>query len=394
MPASPRAAPPHGNDLYLTLKVPGQRRGLALTYWDLWLLIVLLTDFAGDWEQLANRFRDEIRAVSSRRDVAEGLLNHLHALRQRLADAGVTPTAALGPDGPSLLKSERRRARREIREKSPQEQDKSAWMQHTPRREREDRARRGNWSRFPVSPGQYAGELERLFKTSGYYSEDQSWGLQRKLSAFLDREQGEATPAEEAALYRAFLTVLLEKMDLIDDSYGVIGDLYGEVLEQYSQLGRTVFAAAPADFYQDWLEFILWEDYGFGDQGQAAFFASLAPVEAEVVESILRTQWHELSELALAYQAERALTLLGMLCTQQKQFGRFVDLARQMGSREAQRITSMSAMAEKLRRYDLAAAVYEASLGPGRHEAYLRKHYKELQERLKTVKSKKRPRQK
>jgi hypothetical protein len=214
MPPSPRPAPARGNDHYLTLKVPGKRRGLALTYWDLWLLVILLADFAGDWEQLANRFRADGGALSPRRDTAEGLLNHLNELRQRLAKADVTPATALGPDGPSLIKSERR----------------------------------GYWSRFPISPGQYAGALERLFKTSGYYSEDQSWELQRKLSAFLEREQAEATPAEEAALDRAFLTVLLEKIDLIDDSYGVIGDLYGEILEQYSQLGRTVFAAAPTDF--------------------------------------------------------------------------------------------------------------------------------------------------
>jgi hypothetical protein len=394
MPDSLRPPPPHGNDHFLTIKLRRQRHGLALTYWDLWLLVVLLADFAGDCEQLANRFRDEIRALSPRRDTAEGLLSHLHELRQRLADAGVTPTAALGPDGPNLLKSERRRARREILEKYPDEQDKSTWMRHTPRRERQDQARRGYWSRFPVSPGQYAGALERLFKTSGYYSEDQSWELQRKLSAFLEREGAGAPPAEEAALDRAFLTVLLEKMDLIDDSYGVIGDLYAEILQQYCQLGRTVFVTAPTDFYQDLLEFILWEDYGFGDQGQTDFFASLTPAEAEIVEAILRAQWHELSALALEYQAERALTLIGMLCAQQKQFDRFVDLARQMGSRQWQRITAMSAMAEKHRRYDLALAVYEASLGPGRQEAYLRKQHAELQERLKTVKRKKRPRQK
>ena len=386
--------PPRGNDHYHTLKAPGNRRGLALTHWDLWFIVVLLTDFAGDWEQFANRFRADSRAPSLRRDAAEGLLNHLRGLRHRLAEAGVTPAAALGPDRLSVLKRERRRARREIMEKSPKEQDKNTWMQHTPRKEREARAHRGYWPRFPISPGQYAGELERLFKTTGYYSEDESFGLQTKLSKFLQREQAKATPAEEAALDRALLTVLLDKMDMIDDSYGVIGELYAEIFEQYCQLGRTVFVAAPADFYQDLLELILWEEYGFGDEGQPAFFANLAPAEAELVESILRAQRQELSELALEYEAERALTLTGLVCTQQQQFDKFVDLARQMGSRRWERITSMSAMAEEHAHFDLALAVYEASLGPGQHEAYLRKHYAELQDRLQTVKRKKRPLQK
>ena len=96
-------------------------------------------------------------------------------------------------------------------------------------------------------------------------------------------------------------------------------------------------------------------------------------MEAQLAETILRAQWHELSEVALEYQAERALTLIEMVCTQQKRFDRFLDLARQMGGQQWERITSMSSMAEKHRRYDLAQAVYEASLGPGQHEAYLRK---------------------
>ena len=98
-------------------------------------------------------------------------------------------------------------------------------MRHTPLMEREARARRGYWLRFPISPGPYAGELVRLFNSSGYYSEDQSFGLQRKLSEFLEREQVRATPVEVAALDSAFLTVVLEKIELIDDSYGALGDL-------------------------------------------------------------------------------------------------------------------------------------------------------------------------
>jgi hypothetical protein len=57
------------------------------------------------------------------------------------------------------------------------------------------------------------------------------------------------------------------------------------------------------------------------------------------------------------------------------------------------RIPSMSAMGEKLRGYDLALAVFDASLGPGRQEAHLRKQYAELQDRLQRIKRKRCPRQ-
>ncbi len=81
----------------------------------------------------------------------------------------------------------------------------------------------------------------------------------------------------------------------------------------------------------------------------------------------MRTQWNELGELDLDDQAEDALTMLGMLYTQQRMFDRFLDLAGAMGTRAWQRITTMSEMAEKHQQYDLAVGVYKACMGPGMH---------------------------
>ncbi len=71
-----------------------------------------------------------------------------------------------------------------------------------------------------------------------------------------------------------------------------------------------------------------------------------------------------------------------MLYTQQQMFDKFVPVAKEMGTRAWERITTMSEMAEKHGRYDLALAVYEACLGPGSHDKFLRKKYKELKSRL------------
>jgi hypothetical protein len=253
-------------------------------------------------------------------------------------------------------------------------------MIYTSRVQREARALRGYWNRFPTSPDHYAGPLERLYKPSGGYSENQSFALERKLSAFLDRHGRRASDDELLALYRAFLTVVVEKIDMVDDSCGVIGDLYGTVFEGYVGLDRSALTMQPADFFQDSIELLIWEDYGFTHRETPAFFASLAPSEVALVEDILRVQWAELRALDLNYQAEKALTLLGMLCTQQRLFDKFVDLARVMGTREWQRITTMADMAATHQRYDLALAVYEACLGPGSHEKFLREKYQELGE--------------
>ena len=83
---------------------------------------------------------------------------------------------------------------------------------------------------------------------------------------------------------------------------------------------------------------------------------------------------------------ENALSMLGMLYVQHKLFDKFVPTAKVMGTRHWERITTMSEKAEKHKKYDLALAVYEACLGPGLHENYLRKKYEELKSKLSSKK--------
>jgi hypothetical protein len=75
---------------------------------------------------------------------------------------------------------------------------------------------------------------------------------------------------------------------------------------------------------------------------------------------------------------------LGLLYARQKMFDPFLEIARQMGMRQRQRITRLSEAAEASRQKDLALAVQEASLGPGWHEKYLREQYEKLKLRLQT----------
>lgn len=365
-----------GNDLFreITLADGGT---FTVVYWDLWLIIVLTYDFAGNWDALIDRWRDELKTAPSRQDTIEGLLSHLLHLRQGLAEAGLTANDILADLPPAVVKSQKPKARRKILKDSPAERDKSYWMIHTPRLDLRARALRGYWPRFPVSPAVFAEPLARLYKRSGYYSEDQSFGLEHKLSEFIERYEAHASDAEQLALYRAALTVLIEKMDMVDDSYGVIGGLYDNVFEHYTQLDRSALDMPLTDFFQDLIELVIWEDYGFTHYALPAFFAGLTQSEVPTVESILRASREALRKLELTYEAERALTLLGMLCTQQHLFDRFIDLAKIMGTRAWERITTMSEMAEKQRRPALAREVYEACWEPN----FLRKKYAELLER-------------
>jgi hypothetical protein len=380
MGTSSRGAVQQGNDLFREIALANGET-FTITNWDVWLIIVLTHDFAGDWDALIDHWRGELTTAVYRRDTTEGLLSHLLHLRPALAEAGLTASDILADIPPAVLKSQIPKARRKILKDSPADRDKSYWMIHTPRLDLQARALRGYWSRFPVSPAVFAEPLARLYKSSGFYSEDQSFGLERKLSEFIERSEARASDAEQLALYRAALTVLIEEMDRVDDSYGVIGDLYSGVFDHYTRLDRAALNMPIADFFQDLIELLIWEDFGFTYHALPDFFAGLSQSEVPAVESILRASWEALRELALTYEAERALTLVGMFCTQQHLFDRFIDLAKIMGTRVWERITTMSEMAEKQRRPALAREVYEACWEPGHHENYLRKKHAELLER-------------
>lgn len=361
-----------------------QREGLIvhLTYWDLWLLIVLAQTFKGDWDALADHFRAKAKSGGFERERAEGLLNHSRHLRSALDDAGLSAADVLACLDAALIKANKAKARRKVLELQFQKHECSQWMIETPRWQREQRAMQGFWEHFPVSPAAFADGIAAIFKPGKLYEEDESFKLERRLTAFLDRYEENLDQASLFALYRAYLTVLLDKINQVDDSYGVIGQGYESVFEAYYQLDRADLALPSEIFFQDLLELLIWEDYGFTYQKQPDFFASLMGQDVPVVETILLQEWRELGELELAYQSEKALTMLGLLYAQQKMFDRYLEIARQMGTREWQRITRLSEAAEAGRQNDLALAVYEASLGPGWHEKYLREQYEELKLRL------------
>ncbi len=372
---------PEGNDLYREIFLP-DASVFPVTYWDFWMALLLTTHFAGDWEAMLAHFRQETKAISWHREQAEGVLNHLILLRQSLEQASLASGDLLQDTEPDFLKKQKVKAKRKLLEFSLREHEKSRWMIETPRQQRESRAMRGYWEHFPVSPLTFAPDLEAIFLTGRYYLEEQSFKLQRKLSSFLDKKEARLDYSGLMALYRAFLTVVVEKMNEVDDSYGVIGDLYEEVFEGYYHLDRAEINLPPQIYFQDLLELMIWEDYAFTNDSRPDFFASLSQTEIPIAETVLRQQWLELGELGLEYQSQEALTLLGLLYAQQAMFERFIPIAKSMGTSAWQRITILAEAAEKHGEYELALGVYEACWGPGMQEKYLREQNEKLKNRI------------
>jgi hypothetical protein len=376
---------PDGNDLYREIVLP-DKQVFPVTYWNLWTSILLSAQFGGDWEAMLSHFREQTKAFSWQQEHAEGLVNHLLHLRQALEQAGLIPDDLLrGEADPGFLKKQKTKAKHKLLEFKFRDYEKSTWMIETPHKQRSFRAMRGYWEHFPVSPLTFASDLAAIFLTGRYYLEEQSFKLEHKLSNFLNKKEARLDISGQLGLYRAFLTVVLENMNGVDDSFGVIGDLYENIFETYHQLDRDQITLPREIYFQDLLELMVWEDYAFTDHNQPDFFASLSKSEVPLVETVLRQQWQELDNLGLDYQSQTALTMLGLLYTQQTIFDQFIPIAKAMGTSAWQRITILAGVAEKHKQYDLAVGVYEACLRPGMHENYLRKEYETLRERIRNL---------
>ncbi len=115
----------YGNDLYRHVESPGTRQPLEVSYWDLWIVLVLTGPFGGNWDEMIDRFRTKKEGLS-RRDEAEGLLNHIRLLRQALAQEGLTAEDVLSGADPVFLKTQARKARRKVLEMAFQRRERSS----------------------------------------------------------------------------------------------------------------------------------------------------------------------------------------------------------------------------------------------------------------------------
>jgi len=155
--------------------------GESFSQWDRWLLAVLVVDHDGAWASLETALEVRRRGHEFEREDAEAKLCQLADLRARVQRAGLAPAHLLGDD----LQDKRllRKARTKVFDQYVGDRAKTRAMRETPRRVLGERARRGNWAGFPVSPSQF----ERVFlddvRARPSYSLKATFGLERRLVA-------------------------------------------------------------------------------------------------------------------------------------------------------------------------------------------------------------------
>ena len=248
---------PLGTDMALTMSRT-ERGPLSLTYWDLWFSLVANADFGASLDQLATHLKGRDRRIRILdRDSLERMLAHLRDLQKRLSGAGIGVGEVISKAG-NLVKSESRRAWARVLDQPPRQQEWSDAMLHLPRQWRYAQALYGRWPQFPVSPGLYAEKMRSRFKVDGFYTENQSFTVARRLDRFVERAQkllAAARHAEAQALLRAFMAVVLDVIEIADDSFGCIGESFDQGFRAYLEIPLEKAGIEDQLFFSDLLDF-------------------------------------------------------------------------------------------------------------------------------------------
>ena len=302
---------------------------------------------------------------------------HMEALRERHAAAKVDPSRLLGhllEARPALVPY---KARRKVLQTMVPDPYKTADMVATPRHRLGAIAMRGLWKRFPVDPGLFEPVFATEIHRRKIHVDATLFGLARRMEDRLVRAVRESgrDPGQLPALYRAGLPVLIEGVGYLHDRGGVLAALYRKaVLAPYFEVARAGSGLPPETYYRDFLNLAIWEDSGFLHEELGPFFRAIPPEHVARADAILRPLRRELQgHEELDYPAEAALTLLGALRAEKEDFDRFVDLAREMGSRHWHRAELLGRTAWRAGESDLARELFRAADQPGEHRDYLRK---------------------
>src|SRR5450755_14423 len=160
------------------------KRKAVWSHWDLWFCVVALADHDGDLDKLSVAAEGINKTFWS--STIEAKLSHLDDLRRRLADAE-TDAAALagGTEDDQRIRS---KARTKVLKQGLYPRDLTDAMRKTPRQRLYERALRGRWPRFPVSPEPF---YERLANGlgEGYLSQGATFRLEHRIEAARDRLQ-------------------------------------------------------------------------------------------------------------------------------------------------------------------------------------------------------------
>ncbi len=276
--------------------------GVQFCHWDRWLLRLSLEERDG-LDSIEATFRARANKQPGTDEGAEAMIAQVRDLKRRLA--------ALSTNAAAVLDAEERasdwlldKASKRVWHDGPQRRTPA--MLQTPRRVLEQRALRGAWSSFPVSPASFEEKLKAGFGTGIVeyrFTTLVARGLE--LEIHLEKVRAPSKPAL-LALYRAALTVIIEAMNRVDDSDG-------ELAATFRTIERSYLEFVPGfldhgEILRDLLEVCIWEDYGLFT-ALKPFVLQLRAEHAHRARRELDLIIGELEAEGLDYQRSKALAL-------------------------------------------------------------------------------------
>jgi len=357
---------------------PGEwttKHGMSWSHWDLWFCVVALLDHDGDLDALAEAIEEAGRL--SGRGTAEAKLSHLDDLKRRMAAASVNAeTLVAGEDTDPKIRA---KARTKVLKQGLYPRDMTEPMWHTPRERLYERALRGRWQLFPVSPEPHYRRLSNGLG-EGFRSKGQTFKLARRLEAAIDRiDRTTANSApDRLAARRALVAWCYQAMERCDDSYGVIGEVGTDALLTYANIDYEPTGIAGEDWCEDLCELLAWENWGLLLHAETRPFAQLHGELAEHAERFMLSLADELRTHRLRYEADQTLMNVAYVHIAAGRLTRFASVAAQLGSDHWMPIVALSEAAIKRARPDIARDVFAAADQPGLQRDYLRQRCIEL----------------
>jgi hypothetical protein len=350
-------------------------RDAVWSYWDLWFCVVAVADHDGDLDALVAAIEDRDGSFLS--GTVEAKLSHLDDLRLRLTEARLDAEALAGDAGadPGV----RGKARIKVLKQGLYPRDLTDAMRHPPRDRLYERALRGRWKLFPISPEPF---YERLANGlgEGDRSKGQTFALERRIEAARERlDRNTATdPAARLAARRALLAFCYRAMERCDDSYGLIGELAQEALFTYARLAFEPVEIAVEDWCEDLCELLVWEDWGLLHRHETRPFAQIHGPLADHAERFLLALADELRGHRLRRQADQALEHIAYLHIAAGRLTSFAPAAAKLGSARWMPIVALARAAITRGRHDIARDVFAAADQPGLQRNYLHERCAEL----------------
>lgn len=277
------------------------------------------------------------------------------------------------------------RARAKVFKRDVSERSMTPAMRNPPSLRLEHRARCGRWPQFPSSPQDPHDRLVTLLRLGRHCRSTRTadgWAT-RSLAYDLAEATGlleTGDGPETLAVRRAMLTIGLNLMECCDDSYGGLGDVIGQALEDYAGTDWRSAGAPPDVFWPDFLEIVtMLANYGVVDRRETELFRLTGVARDLDTVCEVATGLHEdYAAARMGWHADEVQTLQVYAVAAAGAVNRFETTVRRIGPTSRAACEAMVQVALESGRVDVARRTLDAAGIPGGHQQWVRRRRAEL----------------